>query len=351
MRDRPAASDPRAALREWCVSGEPPRPEGPAHAEAILACAHDQGVAELLCVRLGDAAGWPEPVREKLRAGYKEAFARGVRLLAVAGRTQALLAERGVRSLPLKGVAVAEILYDSVAERPMGDVDVLVLDSWQSAVGALAEAGYLVLERADHAWALREPEFGGVLELHHSVTSAPGLFPIDAEGLWSRSAPGAGQIGRRASPEDLLLQLALHCAFQHGLSLRLVQYLDFRRAFERTAPDSEALLDAARAAGAGAALAAALLAAEAIVGARLPGPLREPLGRLLPARLGRWLELRLRDPLSLISPCETPLARLRWELAAGRRLELLRRTLASPSRALSLAGRWGSSALRSLRQN
>lgn len=352
------------ALLGFVQTGEAPRPKGLEEAETILAAAEVQGVAGLLYVRLGQAADWPEPVREKLRAGYKESFGRGVRSLAVAARTQELLAEHGLRSLPLKGAAVAEVLYDSVAERPMGDVDVLVLDDWERATGVLSRAGYVAVERADHAWAFREPEFGAMLELHHSVTSAPGLFPIDADRLWTRSTPGTGQIRRRASPEDLVFQLALHCAFQHGFSLRLVQYLDFRRAFERTLPDTERLLEAARDAAAGPALAAALLAAEAVVGAHLPGRLRENLGRLLPTRLRLWLDSRLRDPLSLLVPSETPLARLRWELASGRRLELLRRTLVSrcsssreawprrtvaiASRAVALIGHWGPSTLQSL---
>src|SRR4030042_1707373 len=112
----------------------------------------------------------------------------------------------------------------------MSDVDVLALERWPEAGGALREAGFAEVARGDHAWAFRDPGGHGIVELHRSVVSAPGLFPVDAEGLWARSRPGRGQLPRLPSPEDLLLPLALHAAFQHGFSLALVQWLDFRRA-------------------------------------------------------------------------------------------------------------------------
>jgi hypothetical protein len=180
--------------------------------------------------------------------------------------------------------------------------------------------------RGDHAWVFRDPGAAGIVELHRSVVSAPGLFPLDAEGLWARSRAGRGQLRRLPGPEDLLLQLALHAAFQHGLTLALVQWLDFRRVLEREAVDAERLLALAATSRAEAPLTAALLAAEAVVKAPVPAPLR----RRLPAGLSRWLEPRLADPLRFVAPAEPELARARWELLAGRRAELVWRTLVLP---------------------
>jgi hypothetical protein len=222
-------------------------------------------------------------------------------------------------------VALAETVYDVESDRPMSDVDVLALERWPDAVAALRDAGFAEVARGDHAWAFRDSD-GGLAELHRSVVSAPGLFPLDAEGLWARSRPGRGQLPRLPSAEDLLLQLALHAAFQHGLVLSLVQWLDFRRVLEREPIDPGRLLSLAASARAEVPLGAALLAAEAVARAPVPPPLR----LRLPVGLSRWLEPRLAEPLALVAPAAPDLARLRWELLAGRRTELLWRTLVLP---------------------
>ena len=246
--------------------------------------------------------------------------------VGLAARALGTLEARGIRGLPLKGAVLAETVYDVESDRPMSDVDVLALEGWPEGVEALRETGFVEVARGDHAWAFRDPGGSGIVELHRSVVSAPGLFPFDPEGLWARSRAGRGQLRRLPSAEDLLLQLALHAAFQHGLVLSLVQWLDFRRVLEREAIDPLRLLALAAAARAEVPLAAALLAAEAVVAAPVPAALR----RGLPAGLQRWLSARLAAPLSFVSPSEPDLARVRWELLSGRRAELLWRTLVLP---------------------
>jgi len=160
-------------------------------------------------------------------------------------------------SPPFPGAIGASHLrvYDSVAERPMADVDVLVLEAWPEALAVLADLGLEEQARADHALAFGAPG-GGTLELHHSVASCPGLHPLDAEGLWQRSSTAEGQVRRQPAAEDLLVQLALHAAFQHGLVLTLVQYLDFGRLLAAERPSPERVLEAAAASRATPALAA-----------------------------------------------------------------------------------------------
>ena len=225
-------------------------------------------------------------------------LARTLGQVGLAARALGLLEARGLRGLPLKGAVLAETVYDVESDRPMSDVDVLALERWPEGVEALREAGFVEVARGDHAWAFRDPGGSGIVELHRSVVSAPGLFPLDPEGLWARSRVGRGQLRRLPSPEDLLLQLALHAAFQHGLVLSLVQWLDFRLVLERETIDPERLLALAAAARAEVPLAAALLVAEAVVSAPLPAALRRPL----PAGLRRWLSPRLASPLGFVSP-------------------------------------------------
>ncbi len=323
-----AESKAARLLQTLVAGGSPPAPEPPLQEVFEEACR--QGVASRLLGALdGGEAAWAAPLREALVAERRRTLARTLAQCELGSRTAALLGGHGLRALPLKGVVVAETLCDVESDRPMADTDFLMLDRWTDAVGALTAAGFQPLERADHAWAFRDPLSTLVLELHRGLTSAPGLFPFDREGLWSRRRPGRRQQPFVPSAEDLLLQLALHASFQHGFVLSLVQWLDFRRLLERETVDFERLVRLAAQARAEEPLVAALLAAGSVVGLPFPEALR-PLRDRLPRGLGAWLEPRLASPLGFLAPREPVLARVRWLLLAGRRAELLWRTLVLP---------------------
>lgn len=346
------------------ATGELPSAPDQSRASLLVEAACEQGVAGLLHQAIGQQRlGWPDAARSDLRRADQEAFAFGVRQLDTASRVQRLLEVRGLRCLPLKGAALAERLYDSVAHRPMTDVDLLVLDDWPRAVTLLQEAGFAEQEQADHARVFLDPASGAVVELHRAVASCARLFPLDLDAAWRRCRTGAGLVKRLPSSEDLLVQLSLHAGFQHGLALRLVQFLDFRRLLEREPPDPGLLAEVAGGARAQAAVALALEAAHAVVGAPIGPPLRELVTAWLPSSLRRYFTSRLlSDPTALLVPAEPPIARIRWALAAGRRMALIRETLSSGQssfsrpaglgtvgRALDLARRWGLPTLRAFR--
>jgi hypothetical protein len=316
---------PLKALREFVVSGVTP---AAAAERSLFEEAGRQGLLALLAAAPGFLSGLREDRREEWRAAARRLLVRGLRQLALARRVRDTLASASLRALPLKGAAVAERLYASAAERPMADVDLLVLDDPARAVRLLEAEGFKVVERAEHAVALREDGSGAVVELHRSLTSCPGLFPLDREGLWARrEAVSVGIVAEAPSPADLLVSLSLHAAFQHGFGLSLVQYLDFRRLLERARPERDRVLEAAEKARAEGAVLLALAAARAVVGAEPEG-----LRPALEARLGDALRRRARalesgDPLRLLAPSRPSLAAARFALAAGRRVELIRRTL------------------------
>jgi Uncharacterised nucleotidyltransferase len=341
------------ALREWIVTGQPPEVSGEVATAAI-----DQGLAGLLLAGLGPRPGLVDALElDRLRDALHASLARSVRLVHLAGRTQSLLLARGLRALPLKGTALAESLYPSVGFRPMLDADVLLLDAWPDAVEALLVEGYRAAVVADHATVFVCPVSGGILELHRSVTSCPGLFPMDANALWSRSLPAEGPVSRLPSPEDLLVHLCLHASFQHGLVLSLVQWLDFRQLFSRRAVDVRRVLAIAAEAQALPAVGLALRVARTLVGAAVPEELAEATP--LPPRLHSWLRRRLRKPCDFIAPQAPSLAWLRLALCAGRRRALVAATLgrgalgprlharAAGARALRLAKAWAIPSLRS----
>ena len=318
-----------ASWRDWLVSGVTPAHQSPTEARALLAEAGRQGVVGLVAAAPGVLKTMPDSVRTQWSQAARSLLARGVHQLHLAGGLLRRLEASGIRALPLKGAAVAEILYDSPADRPMADLDLLVLGDVASAVRLFEDdEDFRVVERADHALALRHAPTGGIVELHRSVTSCPGLYPLDAAGLWARREPGNGMVPWRPSSADLLVQLSLHAAFQHGFGLSLVQFLDFRRLLERLPPDPARVLEGAALARAEGAVLLALAAARAVVGADVPAALEAALGERVPGPLrARAREIANGDPLELLTLERPSLLRARWDLARGRRLELVRRTL------------------------
>jgi hypothetical protein len=319
------ASKARDALRQWLVSGVTPAAGAP---DELLAEAQRQGLVALLAA----APGFLEQLSAAARADWRRAsqtlLVRGVCQLDLARRALALLRAESLRALPLKGAALAERLYGSVAERPMADLDLLVLDDPARAIRLFTNAGFRVVERADHAIALREPASGGVVELHRSFTSCPGLFPVDADGLWARRSIPAGTGEATLAPADLLVSLSLHAAFQHGFGLSLVQYLDFRRLLERCPPRTDQILEAAASARASGVVLGALLVARRVVGAQPDPALLTALEAKADAAVaGHVHALAARHPARLFAPEHPSLARMRFGLLAGRRLLLLRSTL------------------------
>lgn len=358
-------SDVRERLRTWLVSGLPLAPADAEDAQAIAAGAQEQRLTALLHTAVSAAAEsgsspWPRAVLDAMAAEHRRLLVRGVGQLDLMARAAAVLAGRGLRALPLKGAAVAESLYLSVAERPMGDVDALALDDWDASVRALEEAGFACAERADHASSFVDPMTRGLLELHRSVTSCPGVYPLDADGLWARAEPAAGQVARVPSPEDLLVQLSEHALFQHGGVLSLGQWLDFRRLLERWPVDRARLAEAIGEPHVSLCVQLAAAATAAIVGAP---PLEIARESPLPRSLRRWLDEVRGNPASALSPASPSLGRMRWHLARGRRWELLKGTLEPPPdprrqetswasaaavvrRAALVAWRWGVTVLR-----
>ena len=345
----------RELLGRWLLTDELPFSTDEALASRLIDTAREQGLAALLHQAIGQRrVCWPHAARATLRGADQEAFAFGLRQLDTVRRVQALLGERGVRCLPLKGSAAAERLYDSVAHRPMADVDLLVLDEWPRAVTMLENAGFVELEQADHARGFLDSTSGTLVELHRGVTSCARLFPLDLEAAWKRGQTGTGLVKWLPSSEDLLVHLALHAAFQHGLTLRLVQWLDFRRLLERELPEPALVASIPTGARAQYAVALALEIARRLVAAPLSPALEGLVDAWLPNRLRRYLTAKLQaDPSGFLTPSQPPLGWIRWQVARGRRIALIRETLrpsvcassrptatGTVGRALRLVRRW-----------
>jgi hypothetical protein len=315
-----------AALRlaRSCAGGAPLLPADAADADALATAAIGHGLAAWCLAVAGD---WPGPAVERLAQAARDTRLRTGLQLDRAAAIRDRLTFAGLPTLPLKGTALVPRVYADPALRPMLDLDLFVCGDVTAAARVLVEDGFTPRAPAAHALVLASPE-GFELELHHALAAPARFHRADGAAWIARGQPDAA--GRPAAASaDLLVQLAVHAAFQHGLVLRLGQWLDFRALLEREPPPLAAALAAAREARATAELYAALQAATDLVGAAAT-PLLAALAPLVPRAVRRHLAWRQADPASLCVPREPPLARVRLALAAGRRLELLRATLRPP---------------------
>jgi hypothetical protein len=114
----------------------------------VCRAAIQEGVGPLLYRILRDEGLLPPSLEAELSGWYDRNLARNTRLLYELGRVLERLRTSEVPVLVLKGAALAETVYDSIALRPMVDLDVLVRQrDVDPALRVLQAAGF----RSTHA--------------------------------------------------------------------------------------------------------------------------------------------------------------------------------------------------------
>lgn len=228
---------------------------------------------------------------------------RTAALAELAGALLRRLTADGLPAIVLKGLVLGETVYRDAAHRPMHDADVLVRRADVPAV--LDVARTLGLERFDDRHSLAfDVRFGAAVVLTRSPRdlTAPSIDlhwrlldhmalggAADAwlAGAWARAVARdvAGVRALALATPDLLVHVAAHLAIHHAcdglLGLCDLALLTRGRA---GAVDWAAVVAVARSAGLGGAVALALEAARAMLGADVPG---EVTARLAPRTL-RW---------------------------------------------------------------
>jgi len=233
---RPAAADfpdQVAAQQAWLalLRGEPGPEQGLTGRQ--WTCLADEATRHHLrgvtYRRLTDgplAAQVPAEVRERLRSFYLETAGRNAVLFRQTSQLAKALAARDIPVMLLKGIHLSRFVYAEPALRSMADIDIMVHREH------LAEAEQVFLDRGfgplprpnpiewsswNHHLDKLVRDGAPVVELHWHIQRPDAPFRIDVEGLWQRSREAVldGAPVRLLSPEDLLLHLALHLAYQH----------------------------------------------------------------------------------------------------------------------------------------
>jgi hypothetical protein len=171
----------------------------------------------------------PEHIISRLRQAYVMNAGHNLRLTAELLRLIDLLERQGIEVVPFKGPVLAELLFQNIALRQFGDLDILVkprdvrrareillADGYQPefVLSGKIEAEYI---RSEHAFQFHKPAGGFVIELHWRFGSRSQVFPVDPKEVWMRLERSSfqGREIRTLAPEDLLLYLCVHGA-KHG---------------------------------------------------------------------------------------------------------------------------------------
>ncbi len=275
---------------------------------AVVPALRAHGVAPLLYVRLRDDPMWealPPAPRAVLVAAFQESATRAFTLEVALGEAAAALAAADVPVMLLKGAALGRLIYGSPAERPMGDLDLLVpaarVDAGMRALAALGyrPAGLSATGRLGR-WQRRYrceapfvapagPRGGLLVELHWSLVELPYYIDrIDLDEMWRRKTPAAGLPGA-ALPDaaDLLIHACAHLALHHSGDARLIWLTDIDRLARSAGLSWAAVVDRAGRWGLGLAVHAALGAAAAWLGTPRPADASAALARLADDPAGR----------------------------------------------------------------
>lgn len=184
----------------------------------------------------------PKDVRTQFRRRYLRSAFRHARFAAVLAPVLSAFRGAGIDVVLLKGSHLASLVYETPAQRPMMDVDLLIRErDIDAAVRILGDCGFrqsMTFFAAGPAHNGANPERHELapfrhpahvqIDLHYALVPPRRMGGIDHEALIRRAAPVriAGGEALALAPEDLLLHLCIHAAFHDRLSVKLLTLLD-----------------------------------------------------------------------------------------------------------------------------
>lgn len=171
--------------------------------------------------RPGVRNGIPAQLLEEIK---RACFRLAASNLMLSGELRAILLtfeERHLRCAPLRGLALAELLYGDVTARPMGDIDLLVRkEDLQEVTALLKGLGFQEIDRRpgfaqafSYTLEFFTDRHGSVIvEPHWSIAYPPFVDRVDMDQVWKRCVRGrvVGVDTWLLGRTDLLVHLCFH---------------------------------------------------------------------------------------------------------------------------------------------
>ena len=197
--------------------------------DRIIDSALSQGIAPFLYHNLKnipETHGIPQGVMAQLKKNYHENIARNMYLYAELARIVKAFHDKGIKTIVLKGAALAKFVYMDIGLRSMIDIDILVKQKdLLHARDILSDLNYVPeVRRSSEEWYRKNHHHLPVyinrgksilIELHWNIADTCGGMNTDA--WWKRAGNVQidGQDVLFPAPEDILIHLCLHL-FNHG---------------------------------------------------------------------------------------------------------------------------------------
>jgi len=231
----------------------------------------------------------------------------------------------GIPVMLLKGAALGQTVYRSLAERQMGDLDLLVPDDKVAEARRVAlEVGWRTTEREleqafyashHHLPPMRDGRAEDLhLEIHTQLLPEGSPFEFSASSVWQRARYLDAAHAAVPSAVDQVLHVGIHFAWGHMMTQGAWQaFRDLYQVSRQPGFDWHAVVERARQVGAVSATYWTLAMARAAAGVPVPGSvltsLRPRRNGMILASLGRHLGA-LMDPLALPCPSTSLSGRL-----------------------------------------
>lgn len=259
----------------------------------LLALAAMQRITPLLWHRLKQKnleTLVPETAAAQLRESSRRNTLNNLRLNGEMSRLLAALETEAIPLIPLKGIVLANAVYENISLREMNDIDVLTRPGdLQRIADILTGMGYrpmqaisvnLIIQTAHHLPGFIKKGHAKI-EVHWNITHPNKNYSIEPHGLWDRAVPVqiSGCNALMLSPEDLLLHLCLHTSYLHPFTFGLRPFCDIAETIERfgSALDWRTVVDRACGQGWQRGVYLALQLAVELAGASVPDHVMEKL--------------------------------------------------------------------------
>lgn len=302
--------------------------------QAIIRDADRHGVAPILYRWLNDsgrALTLPSSALDALKARVFRLAARNLVLAQEAASILRAFESKQLICAPVRGMALAELLYGEVASRPMGDLDFLVRkEDLQVVAVTLRTLGFREMDRRPgfartysytlkfvkerHGWVIAEP--------HWTLAYPPFTDRIDMDAVWERCGRGRvlGMETWLLSREDLVLHLCLHL-IHRGESAPLLWFYELDRLIRQADGmlDWSLIVHTAKGAGQALFLSEVLCGVRSLLETPIPEKVFSQVGGLAENRVVRLLagdaQADGRESLALFVSMKGLSAKLRYALA------------------------------------